>query len=106
MVEVEGSERTIRVYTEYNVRILFGGTGISYARNDGTKIKGLSLLPSGFFCVKKENGAFVFSGGGYGHGVGMSQNGANTMAKQGKNYRDILTFYFPGTSVKGREAVG
>lgn len=106
MVEIEGSEHTIHVYTEYNIRILCGGTDISYVRNDKKSMKGLSLLPSGFFCVEKKDGKFLFSGGGYGHGVGMSQNGANAMAKQGKNYQDILTFYFPGTSVEGREAAG
>ena len=37
---------------------------------------------------------------GYGHGVGMSQYGANYMAKNGKNYRDILTTYYQGTEIK------
>ncbi len=106
IVEIEGSEDTIRVFTEYNIRVLFGGKEISYLRNDKKKVNGLSLLPSGFFCVEKKGDNFQFYGGGYGHGVGMSQNGANTMAKQGKSYRDILTFYFPGTTVAGREAVG
>jgi N-acetylmuramoyl-L-alanine amidase len=39
------------------------------------------------------------SGAGYGHGVGMSQYGASQMAKDGKNYKDILSFYYPGTSL-------
>lgn len=106
MVEIEGSEDTIRVFTEYNIRVLLGGKDVSYLRNDKKKVNGLSLLPSGFFCVEKKGDSFQFYGGGYGHGVGMSQNGANTMAKQGKSYRDILTFYFPGTTVASREAVG
>ena len=37
---------------------------------------------------------------GYGHGVGMSQYGANGMAKNGYNYKDILTHYYPGTILK------
>ncbi|MBU5590326.1 stage II sporulation protein D [Clostridium sp. MSJ-4] len=37
---------------------------------------------------------------GYGHGVGMSQWGANSMGKDGKNYRDILTHYYQGVSIE------
>ncbi|ANC78809.1 hypothetical protein ABE65_019205 [Fictibacillus phosphorivorans] len=36
---------------------------------------------------------------GNGHGVGMSQTGANVMAKQGKGFREILAFYYPGTVI-------
>lgn len=105
-VEIEGSEHTIRVYTEYNIRTLLGDSAISYVRNDGQTVGGLNLLPSGFFTVKKKGKNFVFTGGGYGHGVGMSQNGANAMAAKGKSCQDILTFYFPGTSVEERGAAG
>ncbi len=43
---------------------------------------------------------FVFYGHGYGHGVGMSQTGANNMGKEGKNYREIIAYYFPGVFVQ------
>ena len=39
-------------------------------------------------------GKITITGGGYGHGVGMSQNGANWMAQAGKNYREILEFFY------------
>ncbi len=42
---------------------------------------------------------FLFTTYGYGHGVGMSQNGANQYAKAGWDYIDILTHYYPGTEV-------
>ncbi|MBQ9997552.1 MAG: SpoIID/LytB domain-containing protein [Clostridia bacterium] len=42
---------------------------------------------------------FVFEGRGYGHLVGMSQNGANGMAKQGYDYIEILTHYYQGTEI-------
>lgn len=45
-------------------------------------------------------GKFVFQVYGFGHGVGMSQEGAIQMAKDGKNYEEILTNYFIGTTVK------
>ncbi|WP_343840640.1 SpoIID/LytB domain-containing protein [Salinibacillus aidingensis] len=43
--------------------------------------------------------AYVVKGKGYGHGVGMSQWGAQKMAEAGKTYQEILQFYFPGTDV-------
>ena len=45
-------------------------------------------------------GTFVFTVYGYGHGVGMSQDGTIQMARNGKNYVEILTHYYPGTTVK------
>ena len=36
---------------------------------------------------------------GYGHGVGMSQYGANNMAKQGADWREIVSHYYPGTDI-------
>lgn len=46
------------------------------------------------------SGTFVFTTYGWGHGVGMSQDGAIKMAKDGKTYQQILTHYYPGTSIK------
>ncbi len=43
------------------------------------------------------NGNYVFNGKGYGHGIGMSQNGARGMAKLGYTYEEILAHYYPGT---------
>ncbi|MFG6495408.1 cell wall-binding repeat-containing protein [Fictibacillus sp. UD] len=44
--------------------------------------------------------AFVINGGGFGHGIGMSQYGAKQMARESKPYTDILKFYYPGTTAK------
>jgi stage II sporulation protein D len=43
--------------------------------------------------------AFVLTGGGYGHGVGMSQYGAFAQAGAGRSYREILTFYYRGAAI-------
>ena len=43
--------------------------------------------------------AFTIYGGGYGHGAGMSQNGAQGMAKKGKNYKEILKFFYDGCEI-------
>ncbi|MDO5716732.1 MAG: SpoIID/LytB domain-containing protein [Tissierellia bacterium] len=51
--------------------------------------------------IKKSVGdQFVFEGKGFGHGVGMSQYGANEMAKLGKDYKEILSFYYEGAEIK------
>ena len=42
---------------------------------------------------------YVLSGGGYGHGVGLNQYGALGQAKANRTYRDILAFYYPGTTL-------
>lgn len=52
-------------------------------------------LRSTAFTIKYENKAFVFTTHGYGHGVGMSQYGANIMAQTGKTYQEILAHYYP-----------
>ena len=43
--------------------------------------------------------SWVVKGGGWGHGIGMSQYGAYGMAQQGSSYRDILTHYYTGTEI-------
>ena len=60
---------------------------------------GNNKLRSTFFEVRVENGIVVFSGSGWGHGVGLSQWGAKRMAEQGYTYDQILNFYFPGTII-------
>lgn len=57
-------------------------------------------LRSASFDVAYNNGQFVFTTYGYGHGVGMSQNGANILAKQGYTYTDILKYYYTGITVQ------
>jgi len=52
--------------------------------------------------VKKDAG-FLFSGYGWGHGVGMCQWGAKVMAERGKDYKEILKYYYPGTTIEKRE---
>ncbi|MBU2600534.1 SpoIID/LytB domain-containing protein [bacterium] len=53
-----------------------------------------------FIGIEKIKDRFVFSGYGWGHGVGLCQWGAKGMAESGKNYQEILRFYYPGTSLK------
>ena len=84
-----------KVENEYNIRkvLATGAKGITY-KNGSTGELG-SLIPSAFCTVElQEDGTYLLCGGGYGHGIGMSQNGANGLAKAGYNYIDILNFFY------------
>ena len=70
--------------------------GVSFT---GAEIRQLFSLRSTAFEIAKTEGGFRFTVTGYGHGVGMSQYGANTMAKEGSTYREILAHYYPGTTL-------
>jgi len=57
-------------------------------------------LKSSFFSAKVQGNSILLSGKGYGHGVGMCQEGGMSMAEKGKNFREILEFYFSGIQIK------
>lgn len=65
----------------------------------GVKLRELFSLRSTAFGLAYEDGVFRFTVVGFGHGVGMSQYGANVMAAQGADYRAILAHYYPGTEL-------
>ena len=66
----------------------------------GSQVRSLFSLRSAAFTVSWDGSKFTFSVTGYGHGVGMSQYGANALAKEGKGFREILTWYYTGTAVE------
>ena len=77
---------------------------VGYARILGESIPGVRLralfaLRSTDFRLDKQDGYFIFNVYGYGHGVGMSQVGANLMARGGSSYTDILKWYYTGTEL-------
>ena len=65
----------------------------------GGQVRKLLGLRSTCFSVSVSGEEMTFHVTGYGHGVGMSQYGANAMARQGKDFRDILTWYYTGAQV-------
>ena len=65
----------------------------------GTETRSLFDLRSTNFEIIKEDGNVKFSVKGYGHGVGMSQTGANSLAKEGKNYEDIIKHFYVGVEI-------
>lgn len=94
---------------EYNIRFVIRPTkaitgmpkDINLERHDGSLVSNYSILPSGYFTfvIEKSEGKIkqiTFYGGGNGHGVGMSQYGANYLAKNGKNYQEIIRTFYEG----------
>ena len=67
----------------------------------GSEIRKAFCLRSSNFDINYDGNSdkFIFNVRGYGHGVGMSQQGAQYMAKNGNTYKQILTWYYPGTEI-------
>ena len=74
--------------------VKFGNTEIA-----GTKARSIIGLKSTNFSIKIDGDDVVFLVKGYGHGVGMSQTGADSMAKQGKNHEEILKHFYTGVEI-------
>lgn len=65
----------------------------------GSQMRSLFNLNSSDFTIECREDGFLFTVKGKGHGVGMSQYGANEMAKSGKSFEEILLHYYPGTQL-------
>ena len=87
------SERIIRLRIRGQARSLVIGKELEIRR-----ALSRSHLYSSAFDVERDGAMFVLKGKGWGHGVGLCQIGAAVMASRGKNYREILGHYYPGTS--------
>ncbi len=101
---IRGEKASYQVRTELAVRyVLFDGS-VPLIRQDGSEAGGLSMLPSAYFSISasQRDGSVVgyeLSGGGFGHGIGMSQNGAKNMAQAGVTGSGILSFFYQGCKV-------
>lgn len=100
-VVVTGEKGALELLYEHAIRVALNGQGETITRTYGKDTTGGTMLPSGFFVVDRveEDGeltGFLFRGGGFGHGAGMSQNGANHMAQAGKSCEQILNLFYEG----------
>ncbi len=103
-VQVTGTKGTLEIEYEHEIRAALNGKGQKIVRTYGKDAEGGAMLPSGFFVIDRVEEAgelkgFCFRGGGFGHGAGMSQNGANHMAQSGKTYDEILELFYGGTTL-------
>lgn len=100
---IKGSKAEVKVISEYNIRVLLAPKYDEIYRQDNSTIKGMNILPSAFLILdqEKKNGNvfYLIQGGGYGHGVGMSQNGVLSMVKEGYPYEEILSHYYSETEI-------
>lgn len=97
---ITGSSETILVKGQANARALLCPEEVSIYKQDGTSISGWTSLPSAYYYVEINGDEYVLKGGGFGHGVGMSQNGANDMAKLGYTASDIISHYYSSVDLK------
>ena len=102
---IKGTEGTYLVQTEYNIRYLLANGQHCATKQDESEAEVNILLPSAFFVLDtgKEGETVVgysIIGGGYGHGIGMSQNGARHMALSGLQAEEILAFFYEGSHVE------
>jgi stage II sporulation protein D len=65
----------------------------------GVEVRSLLGLKSANFEVNITEQEVTFSVVGYGHGVGMSQTGADSLAKEGKNYEEIIKHFYTGVEI-------
>ncbi|TRM10745.1 stage II sporulation protein D [Lentibacillus cibarius] len=70
--------------------------GKTYTGRDVREALGLRSTD---FTIEKKNNHLIFTTKGYGHGIGMSQYGANGMAKEGKTYKEIVQHYYQGIDI-------
>ena len=87
----------IKEYTEGNrvKKVQIGNLELS-----GVEVRTLLGLRSANFKVTIENDNIIFEVTGYGHGVGMSQTGADSLAKQGKNYEEIIHHFYTNVKIQ------
>lgn len=91
--------------TKFNIISRTSGNRVKEIEINGTTYSGVEFrkllnLRSADFSIENNGANVVISTNGYGHGVGMSQYGANGMANNGSSYRDILLHYYTGVSIK------
>ncbi len=85
LIEIEGNRRiTVK---GWDFKIIVG------------RALGWNLLKSSRFEITRAGPNFVFRGSGFGHGLGLCQEGAHVMAERGASYRQILGKYFPSTRI-------
>lgn len=90
---------SVALFSEYNVRYVLGIAAVKVTDKNGEPVD-MTLLPSAYCSIQPVENGFVLYGGGYGHGIGMSQTGANGMAKAGMNYVDILMKFYHDISIE------
>ena len=111
ILELQFERGRVQVISENAIRKVLSPTKITIGediylqRIDGESIVGQAMLPSGFFAInemRNEEGTLTgvaLYGGGFGHGVGMSQYGVGYLAREGRTAEEIIKVYYTGVQV-------
>lgn len=97
-IRITGRRGVKVIEGEYRIRKFFGEGNLKIKRNDGS-FASSNFLPSGCFYLRQSGKNLFLYGGGYGHGVGMSQNGTKKQAELGRDYQTILKYYYPESEI-------
>lgn len=98
-IEYDNSSDTpIKVVSRFDSGVV-ESVSIGEKEISGMTFRELLELKSADFEVKKKSGGYMITCRGFGHFVGMSQYGADYMARQGSSYKEILSHYYPGTKI-------
>ena len=97
---------------EFNVRkllatnnALYGSKGEEGSYNSKPIIPNVTSLPSAYLALEEDGGYINIYGGGFGHGVGMSQFAAGTLTKNGESYKNVLKRYYTDVKLSTVESV-
>lgn len=102
---ISGTEATVKVVSELNICHVLAGGNCEVERQTGDTLN-YPVLPSAFISLQLYEKDEIITGyriygGGFGHGVGMSQNAAKNMANDGMTCKDILNFFYRGSELSG-----
>jgi stage II sporulation protein D len=98
-------DKSIAIEGEYQIRQFLSPQGLTITKADGETVTGGALLPSAYISIEVYPGQSVqITGGGYGHGVGMSQTAANRMAQEGYSCEEILDYFFDQVEIQDVQA--
>lgn len=103
-LKINGTAGSVIVEREYTIRKFLNPQGYVISRADNTTVNNFPLLPSAYFTAEPVfegtalKGYHIY-GGGFGHGAGMSQNGAKAMTDAGIPYDEVLTYFFEDISI-------
>lgn len=97
-IVLKGTDAEILVKNELNIRYLLcpRNNPITLLKGDTTTFY---ILPSSYCIFDKTENGYLITGGGYGHGIGMSQNAVSNMVQTGMTYDEILKFFYEGSEI-------
>ena len=100
-LELVYEEETVLLKNENTIRTVLGKYLQETVLNNESVRTNFTMIPSACFeVVEQSDGKVVLRGGGFGHGIGMSQYGAKGMAEAGYKYKDIIGYYYNNVVVK------